>query len=310
MHSWIREPGKSSDMVSVEAIRPERNDAVDTGAVRSFLRQLRKSRLGMLGVAIVVLIAASAILAPLMITHDPTRIMVGPRLAAPSLDFLLGTDQLGRDTFSRIIMGGRIPLLIAFASLGSSLAVGLVLGLVAGFGPRWLDNLLLLFFDTIRSFPGIILALAMIALLGPSLASVILVIAITSMPIYARVVRTQTEALRSSEYIAAERSLGAGTTRILAVHILPNVIGPLLVLASMDLPAVIAVGAGLSFLGMGVRPPTPDWGAILNDGYSYIQETPWLVIAGGIPIVLATLGFTFLGEALRDIFDPKLRKDL
>ncbi|TIL34708.1 MAG: ABC transporter permease [Mesorhizobium sp.] len=297
-------------MVSVEAIRPERNDAVDTGAVRSFLRQLRKSRLGMLGVAIVVLIAASAILAPLMITHDPTRIMVGPRLAAPSLDFLLGTDQLGRDTFSRIIMGGRIPLLIAFASLGSSLAVGLVLGLVAGFGPRWLDNLLLLFFDTIRSFPGIILALAMIALLGPSLASVILVIAITSMPIYARVVRTQTEALRSSEYIAAERSLGAGTTRILAVHILPNVIGPLLVLASMDLPAVIAVGAGLSFLGMGVRPPTPDWGAILNDGYSYIQETPWLVIAGGIPIVLATLGFTFLGEALRDIFDPKLRKDL
>ncbi|MEI9401952.1 ABC transporter permease [Mesorhizobium argentiipisi] len=297
-------------MVSVEVIRPEPNDAMASGAFRNFLQQFRKSRVGVLGAVLVILIAATAIFAPLLITHDPIRIMVGPRLAAPSLDFLLGTDHLGRDTFSRAIVGGRIPLLVAFASLGSSLAVGLVLGLIAGFGPRWLDNLLLLVFDTIRSFPSIIFALAMIALLGPSLASVILVIAITSMPIYARVVRTQTEALRSSEYVAAERSMGAGTTRILAVHILPNVLGPLLILVSMDVPAVIAVEAGLSFLGMGVRPPTPDWGAILNDGYSYINQTPWLVIAGGIPIVLATLGFTFLGESLRDIFDPKLRKDL
>ncbi|ESY30972.1 peptide ABC transporter permease [Mesorhizobium sp. LNJC384A00] len=297
-------------MVSFEAIRPEDNDTTAPSAFGSFIGEFRKNRLGILGALLVILIAAMAIFAPLMITHDPTRIMVGPRLVGPSLDFLLGTDQLGRDTFSRTIMGGRIPLLVAFASLGSSLAVGLVLGLIAGFGPRWLDNLLLLFFDTIRSFPSIIFALAMIALLGPSLASVILVIAITSMPIYARVVRTQTEALRSSEYIAAERSMGAGMTRILAVHVLPNVLGPLLILVSMDVPAVIAVEAGLSFLGMGVRPPTPDWGAILNDGYSYIGQTPWLVIAGGIPIVLATLGFTFLGEALRDIFDPKLRKDL
>ncbi|MER8989660.1 ABC transporter permease [Mesorhizobium sp. M0843] len=297
-------------MVSTEAIRPDLSDAIDTGAFRTFLTQFRRNRLGMLGAVLVTLIAATAIFAPLIITHDPIRIMVGPRLAAPSLEFLLGTDQLGRDTFSRAMMGGRIPLLVAFASLGSSLAVGLLLGLIAGFGPRWLDNLLLLFFDTIRSFPGIIFALAMIALLGPSLASVILVIAITSMPIYARVARTQTQALRNSEYIAAERSMGAGTTRILAVHVLPNVVGPLLILVSMDVPAVIAVEAGLSFLGMGVRPPTPDWGAILNDGYSYINQTPWLVIAGGIPIVLATLGFTFLGEALRDIFDPKLRKDL
>ncbi|GLS33877.1 peptide/nickel transport system permease protein [Mesorhizobium albiziae] len=297
-------------MASLEAIHTEANAGQGHGSFRTVLRQLRKNRLGTLGVVLVLFIAVSAIFAPLIITHDPTRIMVGPRLADPSLNFLLGTDQLGRDTFSRVIMGGRIPLLVAFVSLGSSLAVGLVLGLLAGFGPRWLDNLLLLIFDTIRSFPGIIFALAVIALLGPSLTSVILVIAITSMPIYARVVRTQTEALRSSEYIAAERSMGAGTNRILAVHVLPNVIGPLLILVSMDVPAVIAVEAGLSFLGMGVRPPTPDWGAILNDGYSYIHESVWLVIAGGIPITLATLGFTFLGEALRDIFDPKLRKDL
>ncbi|RWC27089.1 MAG: ABC transporter permease [Mesorhizobium sp.] len=286
---------------------PPRNNP---GAFGGFLRQLLKNRLGMLGAVLVLVVVASAIFGPLIVTHDPIRIMVGPRLAGPSENFLLGTDQLGRDTFSRTIMGGRIPLLVAFASLGSSLVVGLVLGLIAGFGPRWLDNLLLLFFDTIRSFPGIIFALAIIALLGPSMFSVILVIATTSMPIYARVVRTQTQALRNSNYIDAERSMGAGTTRILAVHMLPNVIGPLLILVSMDVPAVIAVQAGLSFLGMGVQPPTPDWGAILNEGYNYINQTPWLVFAGGIPIVVATLGFTFLGEALRDIFDPKLRKDL
>ncbi|RWC21023.1 MAG: ABC transporter permease [Mesorhizobium sp.] len=296
-------------MASIEIIG-EAEAGQGPGALRTFLGQFRKNRLGMLGAVLVMLIAAIAIFAPLIVTHDPIQIMVGPRLAAPSRNFLLGTDQLGRDTFSRVVMGGRIPLFIAFASLGIALAVGVVLGLIAGFGPRWLDNLLLLIFDTIRSFPGIIFALAIIALLGPSLASLIFVIAIASVPIYARVVRAQTEALRSSEYIAAERSMGAGTTRILAVHVLPNVIGPLLILVSMDVPAVIAWEAGLSFLGMGVRPPTPDWGVVLNDGYSYIDQTPWLVIAGGIPIVLSTLGFTFLGEALRDIFDPKLRKDL
>ncbi|WP_292540677.1 ABC transporter permease [Mesorhizobium sp.] len=297
-------------MVSIGAIPSEVNDAIGTGVFRTFLRQFRKNHLGMVGAVLVVLIAGIVLFAPLLVTHDPTRIMVGPRLADPSLDFLLGTDQMGRDTFSRVVVGGRIPLLVAFASLGIALAVGVVLGLIAGFGPRWLDNMLLLIFDTIRSFPGIIFALAIIALLGPSVASIIFVIAITSVPIYARVVRTQAEALRSSEYIAAERSIGAGTTRILGVHVLPNVIGPLLILVSMDVPAVIAWEAGLSFLGMGVRPPTPDWGSILNDGYSYINQSPWLVIASGIPMILATLAFTFLGEALRDIFDPKLRKDL
>ncbi|TIR74404.1 MAG: ABC transporter permease [Mesorhizobium sp.] len=297
-------------MASIEAIHPEANGGEGLGAFLSFLRQLRNNRLGVLGAALVALVVASALFAPLIITQDPIRIMVGPRLEGPSLEFLLGTDHLGRDTFSRVMMGGRIPLLVAFASLGSSLAVGLLLGLIAGIGPRWLDNLLLLVFDTKRSIPSIIFALAMIALLGPSLATLIFVIAIGSVPIYGRVARTQTWALRNSEYIAAERSMGASTTRILAVHVLPNVIGPLLILVSMDVPTVIAVEAGLSFLGLGVRPPTPDWGVILSDGYSSINQSPWPVIAGGIPIVLATLGFTFLGEALRDIFDPKLRKHL
>jgi peptide/nickel transport system permease protein len=231
-------------------------------------------------------------------------------MAPPSGDHLLGTDHLGRDTLSRVIAGGQVAFLVALASLGAALSVGLLLGLTAGFGPQWLDNGFLLLFDGVRAFPVIIFGLATVTLLGPSLWTVVFVVAVTSIPIYARIVRTQTQAMKNNEFIVAERAMGAGTPRILGVHVLPNVIGPLLILASMDVPLVITTEAGLSFLGMGVRPPTPSWGTILNDGYSYIRNSPWPVIAGGIPIVITTLGFTFLGEALRDIFDPKLRKDL
>lgn len=272
--------------------------------------QLCKNPLGLLGLCLVVLMVGSALLANIIVPFDPTQVMVGPRLSPPTWEHWMGTDQLGRDTLSRVIMGGRVALIVAVASLSAALSVGLLLGLIAGFGPRWLDNGMLLVLDSVRAFPVIIFALAVITLIGPSLATVVLVVAITSIPVYARVVRTQTQSLKNNEYILAERAMGASTKRILGVHILPNVIGPLLILASMDVPLVIALEAGLSFLGMGVRPPTPSWGSILNNGYSYIQNTPWLAIAGGIPIVLTTLGFTFLGEALRDIFDPKLRKNL
>jgi peptide/nickel transport system permease protein len=151
-------------------------------------------------------------------------------------------------------------------------------------------------------------ALAAVTLAGPSLEMVILILIVTSVPVYGRIVRTQTLSLKETEFILAERSLGAGAGRILFVHVLPNVIGPLLILASMDVPVVVTVEAGLSFLGLGVRPPTPSWGNILADGYAFIRSTPWLVLAGGVPLILVTLGFTFLGETLRDIFDPRLRR--
>ena len=237
-------------------------------------------------------------------------INVRDRLQGPSLDHLLGTDQLGRDTFSRIVMGGRVALQVALISIGAALSIGLVLGMLAGFGPRWLDSLLILLFDTVRSFPTVMFALAVVALVGPSIETVILVIVVTSIPVYGRVVRTQTLSLKNNEFILAERAMGASLVRILGIHMLPNVVGPLLILASMDIPGVIALEAGLSFLGMGVKPPTPSWGSILNDGYSLIRNTPWLIISGGLPLIIVTLGFTFLGETLRDVFDPKLRKDL
>ncbi len=280
------------------------------GALSQYWQQLRRNPLGMLGLVLVVLMVGSAIFADLIVPYDATQVMAGPRLAPPSWEHWMGTDQLGRDVLSRVIMGGRVALVVAVAALGAALSLGLILGLIAGFGPQWLDNGMLLIFDAVRAFPVIIFALAVVTLLGPSLNTVVLVVAITSIPIYARVVRTQTQSLKNNEFILAERAMGAGTGRILGVHILPNVIGPLLILASMDVPLVITLEAGLSFLGMGVRPPTPSWGTILNDGFSYIRNSPWPVVAGGIPIIVTTLGFTFLGEALRDIFDPKLRKDL
>jgi len=204
-----------------------------------------------------------------------------------------------------VVYGSRIALSVSLGATLFSLLLGVITGLIAGYGPRWLDNALLLVFDALKSFPTVMLALALVTLVGPSLDAVILVVIISAAPSYARMARTQTLSVRHAEFVLAERSLGAGPGRIIATHILPNIIGPILIVASMDIPVVVAIEAGMSFLGLGVRPPTPSWGSILNDGFSYIRESPWPVIAGGLPIVITTLGFTFLGEALRDTFDPK-----
>ncbi|MDJ0784640.1 MAG: ABC transporter permease [Desulfosarcinaceae bacterium] len=277
---------------------------------RILLNHLRRDQLAMIGLVLVVVIVASAILAPVLVPHDPNKLNVRHRLKGPSVEHFLGTDQMGRDVFSRVLMGSRIALQVALISISIAGSCGLLLGMLAGYGPKWLDGALIILFDTIRSFPTIMFALAVVTLVGPSLNTVILVVIVTSIPVYGRIVRTQTQALRNNDFIMAERAMGAGPARILGIHILPNVIGPLLIIASMDIPVVVTIEAGLSFLGLGVRPPTASWGTILNDGYAFIRNTPWLVIAGGVPLILTTLGFTFLGEALRDVFDPKLRREV
>jgi len=273
----------------------------------SALRRVLAEPLGALGLALVVAMLGGALFADILASAEPNRIAPRNRFLAPSLEHLLGTDQLGRDLFARVLHGGRIALSVALFATVLSLSIGIVLGLIAGYGPRWLDNLLLLLFDALKSFPTVMLALALVTLFGPSLTAVVVVVVLVNTPGYARIIRTQTLALKSAEFVAAGVSMGAGNLRILGRHILPNVIGPLLILASMDIPVVIAIEAGMSFLGLGVRPPTPSWGAILNDGFTAIRDTPWIAVAGGLPIILTTLGFTFLGETLRDIFDPRLQ---
>ncbi len=273
------------------------------------IQGVARDPLGLIGLIIVGAIVFAAIFAAWIVPYDPVEMNIPDRLQGPSAAHLLGTDQLGRDTFSRVVMGGRVALKVALPAIFGAMAIGLTLGMIAGYGPKWLDNILMLFFDTIRSFPTVMFALAVVALIGPSLQTVVFVVMATSIPTYGRVARTQTLTLRNSEFILAERAMGASMARILGVHMLPNIIGVLAVLAAMDIPGVIALEAGLSFLGMGVKPPTPSWGALLKDGYALIRQTPWLIIGGGLPIVLATLGFTFLGESLRDVVDPKLRKN-
>ncbi len=269
---------------------------------------LKKDPLGMAGFILVSIILFLTVFAAWLAPHDPLEIDVYNRLASPTAAHWLGTDQLGRDILSRVLFGGQVALKVSLIAISVSMAIGLVLGMLAGFGPRWLDRILVVSFDTVRSFPTIMFALAIVALTGPSLNTVIGVIIITSIPVYARVVRTQTQALRERDFILAERAMGASMFRILRYHVLPNVAAPMFILASMDVPAVVGMEAGLSFLGLGVSPPTASWGSILNDGYSYLRNSPWPIIAGGIPLIAVTLGFTFFGEALRDIFDPKLRR--
>ena len=270
------------------------------------LRALMRDPMGVMGFVLVTAFVLMAIAAPLLAPYDPVALDVRAKLQGPSLAHWLGTDQLGRDTLSRIIYGARTALSIALTATGIAGLCGLLLGLIAGYGPRWLDGILVLVFDALNSLPMVMFALAIITVVGPGTGTLILVVVLVSIPGYARLIRAQTLALRGSDFVMAERAIGASTARIILRHLLPNVVGPLCIVLSMDIPVVIMLEAGLSYLNLGVRPPTPSWGNVLYDGYTSIRSSTTLVIAAGAPLVLATLGFTFLGESLRDALDPRL----
>ncbi|WP_373504104.1 ABC transporter permease [Aestuariivirga sp.] len=273
----------------------------------SALRGLLSDPMGLLGSTLVGAFLLMALFAPVLSPYDPLKIDVVHKFAPPSLAHWAGTDQLGRDTLSRIIHGSRTALSIALTAAGLAGTIGLLLGLASGFGPRWLDSILVLLFDSMSSLPMIMFALAVITVLGPGTATLILVIVLVSMPVYARLIRSQVLSLKNSDFILAERAMGASSLRIMLVHLLPNVVGPLVIVLSMDIPVIIMLEAGLSYLNLGVKPPTPSWGNILYDGYTSLRAAPTMVVAAGIPLILATLGFTFLGESLRDVLDPRLK---
>lgn len=278
------------------------------GPLASLSHHLRGDPMGALGLALVLLVVFCGLFAPWITPFDPFKINVPDKFQPPNLTHLLGTDNLGRDIFSRIIAGSRIALTIGISTIAVALIIGLMLGLLAGYGPRWLDNLLLLLFDSVYSFPTVILGLTVVTVLGASMSTLMMVVILIQTPAYARLTRTATLTIKTSEYIQAVESLGAPKLRIIALHLLPNVAGPLLIVASMDIPAVVTLEAGLTYLGMGIPPPAPSWGRTLQEGYALIRVAPWIVVAGGIPLIITTLGFTFLGESLRDLLDPKLRR--
>ena len=276
--------------------------------VRNVIRKLCSTPLGLISVIVVTAFFVVGITADWIAPYDPIKLDIPAKLQGPTAAHWLGTDQVGRDVFSRLLVGTKVASYLAVTAVSISLTIGIFLGMIAAFTSRWVDWSMLLIFDTVRSFPIIMFALTVIALFGPSVNTIIGIVVISTFPSYARLVRTQVLSLRNAEYIEAQRAMGASLPRILMRHIFPNVIGPVMIVASMDIPLVIGVEAGLSFLGLGVRPPTPSWGTILNDGFSFIRNTPWIVVSAGLPLILTTVAFTTLGERLRDILDPKLRR--
>jgi peptide/nickel transport system permease protein len=274
---------------------------------REIVRSLLRRPAGVFGLVVVVLLLLVAVFAPWLAPQDPYAQDVVARFSPPSSAHLLGTDELGRDTLSRLIIATRTAMLVGVPALAIGFTLGVSMGLVAGYVRRWVDGGLVILSDTVQAFPGLVLALVVIALVGPSLRNQIILIGLTIAPAYFRVTRASTLSARQETYVAAERALGASTRRILG-HIVPNIFPPLLILVAMDVPGVIAIDAGLSFLGLGVQPPTPSWGVMLDSGFRNLFRSPWLLIFTSAAVAVATLGFTFLGEALRDVFDPRTRE--
>ena len=267
------------------------------------------SRYGLLtaGVVIVGIMSLASLLAPWLAPHDPNVINVANMLAPPSPDHLLGTDSLGRDVFSRMLYGGRVSLWVGFVAVGLSVSIGLVLGLTAGYVGGLTDEVIMRFTDVMLCFPSFFLILAVIAFLEPSLTNIMTVIGLTSWMGVARLVRAETLSLRSRDYVAAARVAGAGPVRILGLHILPNALAPVLVSATLGVAGAILVESSLSFLGLGVQPPTPSWGNMLLEGKEVLEITPRLSVFPGLAILFTVLGYNLLGEALRDLTDPRLR---
>ncbi len=270
----------------------------------------RFQRYGMLilGLTLVGTISIAAICAPLLTHYDPFALNIDNLLQAPSATHLFGTDALGRDVFARILYGGRVSLWVGFVAVGISTAIGLVLGLTAGYFGGLVDEIIMRGVDVMLCFPSFFLILAVIAFLEPGLMNIMIVIGFTSWMGVARLVRAETLSLRKRDFVQASKLAGAGPIRIMATHILPNAITPVLVSATLGVAGAILVESSLSFLGLGVQPPDPSWGNLLMDGKEVLEIAPWLSIFPGMAILLTVLGYNLLGEALRDILDPRLKQ--
>ncbi len=260
-----------------------------------------------LGLLIVLCMSLAAILAPWLAPYDPNALHLDAILLPPCEAFPLGTDQLGRDVLSRLLFGGRISLWVGFVAVGISVSIGLVFGLISGYFGGLVDEAIMRGVDIMLCFPSFFLILAVIAFLEPSLTNIMVVIGFTSWMGVARLVRAETLTLRQRDFVAAALLNGASSARILRVHILPNALSPVLVSATLGIAGAILVESSLSFLGLGVQPPTASWGNMLLEGKNVLEIAPWLSLYPGLAILLTVLGYNLLGESLRDMLDPRLR---
>lgn len=274
---------------------------------RNVVRPALRNRLVLCGMAIVLLLVVLAVFASTIAPYDPTEIKVMDALKGPSSAHWFGTDRYGRDVLSRTIHGSRIALGVALSSMSVAFLVGSALGLVAGFVGGWSDLAIGRVMDVLFSFPTLVLAIAISAMLGPGLNNAVVAIAVVYAPLFCRVARGPVMAERAREHVSAAIALGAGSGRVIVRHILPNVLAPLIVQASVALAFAILTEASLSYVGLGTQPPDPSWGTMLNEGRTYLETAPWMSIFPGLAIMLAVFGFNLLGDGLRDMLDPKLR---
>jgi peptide/nickel transport system permease protein len=271
------------------------------------IRPLVRNRLVLFGTALILLVVVLALLASVVAPYDPTEMKVVDALKRPSIPHPFGTDRFGRDVLSRTIYGSRIALGVALSSIALAFVVGTVLGLVGGYAGGWPDLVIGRVMDVLFSFPTLILAIAISAMLGPGLNNAALAIAVVYVPLFSRVARGPVIAEREKDHVAAAQGLGAGWPRVVFRHILPNVLAPLIVQASVSLAFAILIEASLSYLGLGTQPPDPSWGTMLNEGRTYLETAPWMSIFPGLAIMVAVFGFNLLGDGLRDTLDPQLR---
>ena len=272
-------------------------------------RRFARNRLAVAGLVVFILLVLSALLAPQLAPHDPNLQDWKIRLQPPSAEHPFGTDEFGRDLLSRTLYGGQVSLVAGVVPVLLGATVGTLIGLVAGYmGGRW-DQILMRLLDVLLAFPMIFLALAIVGTLGPGLLNAMLAVAVVSVPGYARVVRGQVLTLREREFVAAAQAAGASHTRVLLRHLLPNILSPLLVQATLSVGSAILTTASLSFLGLGTQPPTSDWGEMLASGRQYLPEAWWLAVFPGLFVMLAVLSVNLVGDGLRDYFDPKSKND-
>jgi peptide/nickel transport system permease protein len=274
---------------------------------KTFWHYFKKRRMSVGGLALILIMFLIAGFAFFLAPYDPGKTEVSMKLKAPSFQHLLGTDQLGRDIFSRMLYGSRISLSVGFVAVAISILIGVLVGALAGYYGRWIDSLLMRFVDTMLCFPSFFLILTVVALLGPSIFNIMIVIGVTSWMGTSRFVRAEFLSLRERDFTQAARALGVKDGRIIFRHILPNALAPVFVTATLKVASAILIEAGLSFLGFGVQPPAPSWGNILTEGRTYIFDAWWLTVFPGLAILIIVLSFNLLGEGLRDALDPRLR---
>jgi peptide/nickel transport system permease protein len=272
----------------------------------SVLRRLLRSPTGVVGMAVMALLVITAIFAPVIAPYSPLAQHTGSELAVPSNTYWLGTDEFGRDVFSRIVYGSRISLIVGVLAVAAGGVVGISSGLAAGYFGGWLDACIMRLWDTLLAFPAILLGIAVAAVLGPGITNAALALAIISIPQFSRITRAAVLSEKQREYVQAARCIGSRDGRIVLRHLLPNTVSPLLVQLSLAMAYAVLLEAGLGFLGLGTQPPDPSWGSMLNASRSYLRQAPWYAVFPGIALSTLLVGLNFLSDALRDALDPKL----